>query len=191
MARTSEGDTAAMLLHRAPCSDLVVISQPAPDSPSLRYDMQFVERVLTHNPRPTLVVPSRGQFEHAGRQVLVAWDDSPAAARAVNDALPLLRRAHAVHLCVWHSGSAQVAESLAARLGDVSEWLAGHGVAAAPRLHPGGRHVGDAMLHTAADLEADLIVMGTYGHSRWIERVAGGVTRTALWRSPVPLLMSH
>jgi nucleotide-binding universal stress UspA family protein len=191
VAITSEGDISAVLLHRAACSDLVVISQPAPDSPTLRADMQFVERILTHNPKPTLVVPGQGLAEHVGRDVLVGWDDSPAAIRAVTDALPLLRRAHAVTVCVWHSGSAEAAEGLTARLADVCGWLSQHGVAARPRLQAGGRHIGEAMLQTAGALGADLIVMGTYGHSRWIERIAGGVTRTALWRSPIPLLMSH
>jgi nucleotide-binding universal stress UspA family protein len=147
--------------------------------------------VLLHNPRPTLVVPHAGRFDMVGQSVLVAWDDSPGCARAVGDALPLLRHARQVHLRLWHRPGEGHDAPIAERMHSVRRWLMRQGVSADVQVVAAEMPIGEAILHAAADLGADLVVMGTYGHSRWTERLLGGVTRTALARSPVPLLMSH
>lgn len=190
-ASVHEGEPLPVVLHHAHCADVVVIGQADPAGPSPRDDSRFVEQVLLHNARPTLIVPHAGRFDAVGTTVLVAWDDSRASARATADALPLLRHADRVHLRVWrHKGDA--AESLfRERLQAVHRWLMWHGVAADVAAHCVTTPIGDAILDTAAELGADLVVMGTYGHSRWTERIVGGATRTALARSPVPLLMAH
>jgi nucleotide-binding universal stress UspA family protein len=186
-----EGDKAAVVLHQAHCADVTVIGQVDPASPSHRDDRRFVEQVLLRNARPTLLVPHAGRFELIGENVLVAWDDSPGSARASADALPLLRRARQVQLRVWCREDEVPERAIRERLEAVQRWLTWNGVAADVRLQRTDQAVGDAILGTAAELGADLIVMGTYGHSRWTERLLGGVTRTALAHSALPLLMSH
>jgi nucleotide-binding universal stress UspA family protein len=184
-AHVHEGDKAAVLLHHALCADLVVIGQADPGNE------RFVEHVMLHNPRPTLVVPRAGRFQGFGESVLIAWDDSPGCARAVADALPLLRHARQVHLRLWHRPGEGDAALIADRLQAVREWLTRQGVSADVQAMATRMPIGQAILQAAADGGADLVVMGTYGHSRWTERLLGGVSRTVLASAPVPLLRSH
>lgn len=186
-----EGNKAVVVLHQAHCADLTVIGQADPASPSFREDKRFVEQVLLDNARPTLIVPHAGRFDAVGVNVLVAWDDSHGSARAAADALPLLRRARQVQLRVWRREGNAAEPEIRERLETVQRWLTRQGVAAEVRVETTVAAIGDAILDKAAALGADLIVMGTYGHSRWTERIVGGATRTALARSAVPLLMSH
>lgn len=190
-AGVHEGERAAIVLHHAHCADVTVIGQADPASPSQPKDKRFVEQVLLHNARPTLIVPHAGRFDAVGVNVLVAWDGSRGSARATADAVPLLRHAGQVHLRVWRREGELAERPIRERLETVQRWLMRQGVAADVRVETADAAIGDAILDKAADLGVDLIVMGTYGHSRWIERIFGGATRTALARSPVPLLMSH
>jgi nucleotide-binding universal stress UspA family protein len=186
-AHVHEGDKAAVLLHHALCADLVVIGQAGAN----REHERFVEHVVLHNPRPTLVVPHAGRFHGIGESVLIAWDDSPGCARAVSDALPLLRHARQVRLRLWHRPGEGDAALISDRLQGVRGWLMRQGVPADAEAIPTRMPIGEAILQAAADGGDDLVVMGTYGHSRWSERLLGGVSRTALARAPVPLLLSH
>jgi len=190
-AGVHEGDKAAVVLLHAHCADVTVIGQADPASLSPREDKRFIEQVLLRNARPTLVVPHLGRFDVVGENVLVAWDDSRGSARAAADALPLLRHAGQVHVRTWHRQGASAEDQMRERLEAVQGWLTWEGVSAEARVEATDAAIGDAILDTAAELGADLIVMGVYGHSRWTERIVGGATRTVLTRSPVPLLMSH
>jgi len=190
-AQVVEGDAAAVLLHYAVCSDLVVVSPPEPSSQAWRSGIHFVEQVLARNPRPTLVVPGEGRFEHAGRSILLAWDDSPAAVRAATDALPVLQHADQVMLCVWRRLHQESDEGVGLRLAEVASWLQRHGVHSETRIARTRSAIGDALLADAIALGADLIVMGAFGHAAWMERLTGGVTYTALRNTPVPLMVSH
>lgn len=190
-AQAAEGDAATVLLHHAVCSDLMVVSSPEPSSMAWRSGIHFVEDVLARNPKPTLVVPGEGRFEHAGRCILLAWDDSPAAVRAAMDALPALRQAEQVMLCAWRRTTEGPDNGVGLRLAEVAGWLQRHGVHTETRISRTRSAIGDALLSDALALGVDLIVMGTYGHARWVERLTGGVTHTALRHAPVPLLMSH
>jgi len=121
--------------------------------------------------------------------VLVAWNGSREATRAVHDALPLLRRAEKVTVL-----SIDPDEDAEPRLpgADVSLHLARHGVTAQAATIAGTDvAVGDLLLSYAADHDIDLIVMGAYGHTRLREVVLGGATRTLLRHMTVPVLMSH
>jgi len=123
--------------------------------------------------------------------VLIAWDAGVEAARAVRDALPLLRRADTVEVAVFdpERGRREHGEQPGA---DVALYLARHGVKVSVARQSGADfEVGAQILSRAADTGADLIVMGAYGHSRVRELVLGGVTRTILESMTVPVLMSH
>jgi len=185
------GKAQSLTLH-AHCSDLALLSQPDPSAPGIAAARQLVEEVVMNSARPTLIVPYAGRFGTVGESAMVAWDDSREAARAVSDALPLLRVAKQVQVVSWNEDK-QTTRAIGARLESLHHWLMWQGVSAEVRVEAvvDGVRISDAILSRAADLNADLIVMGAYGHSRWIERVMGGATRGLLDTMTAPTLMSH
>jgi len=188
-SKVDEQDPAISVIAHAHCSDIVLLSQADPAAPDHRAARQLVEQVVLYSARPTLLLPYAGATEPLGQRVLVAWDDSREAARAVGDALPLLKGASSVQVVHWRPLAASRGD--AGGLEAVRRWLSRHGVAAEVRVEPASIDIADAMLSHAADLGTDLIVMGAYGHSRWTERVLGGATRGLLQSMTVPVLMSH
>jgi nucleotide-binding universal stress UspA family protein len=169
-------------------ADLVIVGQGIDiDDPTGELAVLPEELVLGIG-RPVLVVPRYGAFTLLGDHVLVGWNASREAARAVNDALPLLRRAQRVTVL-----SVDPADSDRRLPGaDITLHLARHGVnAVASQTFGADIAVGDILLSVAADVGADLIVIGAYGHSRLREMVLGGVTRHLLRHMTVPVLMSH
>lgn len=190
--RATEWATAATVQGDAHAADLIVLGQRDPADNEAFDDPHFVESVVLQCGRPALVVPYAGAFPKVGKTILVAWNGSREAARAIHDALPFLRRAESVDVVSW--GKSDVSSDLwlsPARY--AVEWLARHRVQA--QLHDfetaGGNDTGQMLLSRAADLGSDLIVMGAYGHGRMRELVLGGVTRTILTSMTVPVLLSH
>lgn len=184
--RVSADDALAALRLNARYADLVIAAQPDPGEPS---DLSFAGELLLCAGRPVLFVPYAGRFADAGRRVLVAWNASREAARAVSDALPLLERADAVEVVAFEPRGADHGEIPGA---DIALYLARHGVkAAAARQRAPDMDVASQILSRAADTSADLVVMGGYGHSRMRELVLGGATRGLLRAMTVPVLMSH
>jgi nucleotide-binding universal stress UspA family protein len=121
--------------------------------------------------------------------VVVAWDFSRAAARAVSDSLPLLERAATVRVVTVlnekHLDRKHSAEEL-------SKNLSRHGIdVMLDRVDAGGRAIGDVLGEYVASHAADLLVMGAYGHSRLREFVLGGATRSLLSKPSLPILFSH
>jgi len=186
-----EADKAPSLVRHAHCSDLTVLTQADPSAPGYRAAQELVEQVVLHSARPTLILPYAGPFDSVGTNVMVAWDDSREAARALSDALPLLRLAQRVQVISWNEAGAGDDKTLRPRLDALHQWLMWQGVPADVRVETTDIGIADAMLSRAADLNADLIVMGAYGHARWAERVLGGATRGLLASMTVPVLMSH
>jgi nucleotide-binding universal stress UspA family protein len=186
-----EADTAASLVRHAHCSDLIVLTQADPSAAGHRAAQEVVEQVVLHSARPTLIVPFAARFDTLGSKVLVAWDDSRESARAVSDALPLLQRAKQVQVVAWKEAGDSKVQTLGARLESLHRWLMWHGVSADVRTETSDIGIAEAMLSRAADMDADLIVMGSYGHARWTERILGGATRGLLASMTVPVLMSH
>jgi nucleotide-binding universal stress UspA family protein len=186
-----EEDAAAALVRHAHCSDLVLLGQVDRDAPGHRMASEVLETVLMGCARPVLVVPYAGRQAAVSQRPMVAWDDSREAARAVADALPLLRRAECVQVLAWREGPDEDTVPLAARLQALQQWLAWHGVRAETAVEVTTIDIADAMLSRAADLDADLLVMGAYGHRRLAERLLGGATRGLLQSMTLPVLMSH
>jgi nucleotide-binding universal stress UspA family protein len=188
---SEHADKAKSLVRLAHCSDLVVISQADPGEAAFPSARDMVADIVLRSARPTLVLPYAGPFDTVGSRALVAWDDSREAARAVADALPLLRRAHRVQVVTWIDPTDTDIAGWHERQRAVQQWLTWQGVSAEMQLLQRGIGLAEALLSRAADLEADLIVMGAYGHPRWTERVLGGATRDVLASMTVPVLMSH
>jgi nucleotide-binding universal stress UspA family protein len=186
-----EASKTASLVRHARFSDLTVLTQADPAAPNYFVSKDLVESVVLHSARPTLVLPYAGRFESIGERVMVAWNDSREAARALSDALALMRRAKQVEVATWAEAAGADDKTLRAQLDALQRWLLRHGVPAQMQVESLGTGIAEAMLSHAADSNADLIVMGAYGHARWAERVLGGATRGLLDSMTVPVLMSH
>jgi nucleotide-binding universal stress UspA family protein len=179
------GDLAAL----ARTVDLVICGQASPDWP-LPAGFR-PEDLIVAGGRPVLVVPYAGTFAAIGRRVLIAWDGTREAARALGDALPLIAKAEAATImtvCEHEADFARDAPSLAR----VEHHLARHGITARHEQNVRGDvPVADLLLSRAADLDADMIVAGAYHHSQFREALVGGVSRELLDHMTVPVLMSH
>ena len=197
--RVLDDEAAGGISLLARYADLVVISQyHAKDkSPSVMRD--FPAYVLLHSGRPVLIVPYAPPLPllappAAARNVLISWNASKEASRAVSAALPLLQRAGQVHVAIFDA-QVHAAEHGEQPGAELTHYLARHGVEARLHLLDGGGvrrgDIGEALLSQAADLSADLLVMGAYGHSRLRETILGGVTRTILQSMTIPVLMAH
>ena len=190
-AVVDEANKTDSLLRHARCSDLTILTQADPSAPNYLVSKDLVEGVVLHSARPTLVLPYAGRLESLGSQVMVAWNDSREAARALSDALPMLQHAKQVEVVTWVKDGGAEDKVLRSQLDALQQWLMWHGVAARVRIEKLATGIAEAMLSQAADSNADLIVMGAYGHARWAERVLGGATRGLLDSMTVPVLMSH
>jgi nucleotide-binding universal stress UspA family protein len=188
-ARSSNDDEYAGLCMQARYADLVVLGQAAAaedNEGSLLPDLP--DYVLLNCGRPVLLVPRTGRFPTIGKRVMVAWNGSVEAAKAVTAALPLLRGAEQVTLTVLGNSADTLGESPGA---DIALYLARHGVNVEVLRRPEAADPGKAILSLAADFNVDLLVMGAYGHSRFREMMLGGATRTILATATLPVLMAH
>lgn len=190
---TGSVDRLPTLLGReARTADLVVVGQPDPQAGGTD-EALLAEAAFMDSGRPALVLPHAGN--HAAtmppKRAIVAWDGSREAARAVHDALPLLRLAEEAVVLIVD------ARDLGARAGqqpgaDVAAHLARHEVGTrVKRVTSGGTGIGELLLAQAGEEGADLLVMGGYGHSRLREMLVGGVTRHVLEHATVPILFAH
>jgi nucleotide-binding universal stress UspA family protein len=182
----ANGDPRAIAIQRSRCADLIMVSQSQPGRPTGNgYDL--AEELVLTSGRPVLAVPYVGSYPTAGSLVMVAWNGTREATRAVHDALPILAEAKRV---IVFGVNPQETEQIASA--EITEHLILHGVKAeahhtvAPDLE-----VGDALLSSISDYGVDMLVMGAYGHSRLREFALGGATRHLLRHMTAPVLMSH
>ena len=167
-------------------ADLSIVPQNKPEGQDYRF-AELAEDLLVSSGRPVLVIPTGGAKKGIGRSVIVAWNGSREAARALADAMPMLERAKSVE--IFTAGKEDIGDLPGA---DIAAHLAHHKINV--KVHQSvaaGISVGDALLNRASDSGADLIVMGGYGRSRFREFILGGVTRHILEHLTVPALMSH
>lgn len=172
------------LLEQARAADLVVIGRSGPEDEDAGALGVGPGPVLMEAGRPVLVVPPQ-RMDLKGNRIVVAWKDGPEARRAVSAALPFIRSADRVFVAsvgtdILDGGTEAVACHLAR-----------YGAQVVTRFLGEAGREGGAILDFAAREEADLLVMGAYGHSRLREWMFGGVTREVLDRAPVCCLMSH
>lgn len=189
-SREVDDEAGAGLSLQARYADLVVVGQVDPDHPSAATLSDFPEFVVMNSGRPVLLVPYVGHFQTAGSRVLIAWDASTSATRAVTAALPLLQRAENVDVVVFNADTSSDAHGEQPGA-DIALYLARHDVRVNVVHQKTSIDVGNALLSIAADLGSDMLVMGGYGHSRFREIILGGVTRTILQSMTVPILMAH
>ena len=179
----------AAVVRRARLCDVLVLGQPDPADPSgVDVPRAFVTSVLTGSGAPALIVPLIGATVAEPKRVLVGWKSSREAARALASSLPLLCRARDVHIAVAAAETTLV-DGDAQRL---EAYLHTHGVRNV-HLHPDcpDHDAGNMLLSLAADVKAELLVMGCFGHSQAREWVLGGASRTVLGSATLPVWMCH
>ena len=173
--------------HLARRFDLAVVGQAEPESSAV--EEVIAEAALFESGRPVIIVPYIQRDPFKLDRVMVCWDGSRAAARAIGDALALLKKAGQIEIVIVSNERGKRAEIEGA---DMAEHLARHGLKVeVKRTVLGDIDVADVILSHAADVSADFIVMGGYGHSRLREFVLGGVTRSIFQSMTAPVLMSH
>jgi nucleotide-binding universal stress UspA family protein len=178
------GDTFGRL---ARSFDLSVIRQPEPNK--AEQEVPIIEGALFESGRPVIVVPYIQTQGAKFNRVMVGWDESRAAARAIGDAMPMLERAKMIEVFTAVTGPTKHAELSGT---DIGRHLSRHGLNVEVKRTPAnGIKVSDAILSHAADMSADFMVMGGYGHSRLREYVLGGATRGILASMTLPTLMSN
>jgi len=192
--RQAEGNVNELAGLNARYADLVVVGQTEPETagePGTSDDLP--EHLALDAGRPMLVVPYAGKFPEIGKRILLAWNASREAARAVSDAMPFLKAADDVMALSVNPHGGEGEEGHGEVPGaDIALHLARHGVkATASHVQTGDVSVGDMLLSRAADDGADLIVMGAYGRSRMRELILGGASRSILGHMTVPVLLSH
>jgi len=184
-----DGVTEDAVVRYGHASDLVVLGQ---SDESARQDTTvhgLAEHVLMEVGRPVLVVPSSGEFSGVPRNIVVAWDGSREAAVALHASLPALRGARVSLLSLRHPRDGDDVQRLL--MHDMIQFLLRHGVQARAESAVTEIGIADALLSRVSEIGADLLVMGAYGHSRFRERILGGVTRQILAQMTVPVLMAH
>jgi len=188
--RIGDEDVGTALASQAMYADLVIVSQRDPADVAAALDAAVPEYVAMNAPCPVLVLPCASAAVPAFERILVAWNDSPEAARAVRQALPLLMAAKEVGVAVIDREDGGRVRGPGGA-GDITQFLARHGVAADVHHQSTDGDVAQRLLALADQRGAGLLVMGCYGHSRFRELLLGGVSRTILRRMNLPILMAH
>lgn len=190
IAETLPLEGAAPDLHRSVAElgrhfDLSVIAQPQKNDGR----MALVEALLFESGRPVIMVPTVFQGAPRFDTVLVAWDGGKEAARAIADAMPILKQARSVQLVTVVEPKKRDAVDLPGF--NIARHMARKGVNAELKRITSDLDPGNTLLSHAADVGADMIVMGAYGHSRWRELLLGGATRQILQSMTLPAFLSH
>jgi len=183
------GGLASLVALRARFTDLCVQRKPYGEGQTQDAEA-IVEAALFDGGVPVLVLPETGLGARVGSRVILAWNQSTEALNAARAALPLLKAADLVNIVVIDPPTHGAERSDPG--GPLSQWLARHGVKAEVSvLAKTMPRISDVLCRHARDMDADLLVMGAYGHSRFREAILGGATRNMLERADVPVFMAH
>jgi nucleotide-binding universal stress UspA family protein len=187
--QVGQGDVVESLCHASRWNDLVVVERPQlnPDAP---IGWGVVSRTVFGASTPIVVVPDSAKAASAGRRIAVAWNRSREAALAIRGALPLLARAESVQVLEGEATENPLGLRYLPGL-DLRAWFARRGIDATFTRFGARTDIGAALLDAAHAMDADLIVMGAWGHSRITELVLGGTTRHLFQHSDLPLLVAH
>jgi nucleotide-binding universal stress UspA family protein len=191
-AHVVEGQIIPILREHSKYSDLLLLGQDQPDDPD-NASYGLADALLFEGGCACMVVPHSGKLAAPGKRVLLTWNASRESARALHEAMPLLARAESV---VALSSEPDSGDTETARghphAEELAKYLGSHGIeSVSSGMADTDLSPSEAILAQAADMNADLIVMGAYGHARLREIILGGVTRDLLKQAPVPLLLAH
>ncbi|MCV2889716.1 universal stress protein [Ruegeria aquimaris] len=182
-------DLGRHVAHRARFSDLVVLPRPYGENRGAEAE-PIIEAAMFEGHAPVLVVPDNRTAIKQPRTVLIGWNESVEAMRAIRLAMPFLKAAELVRIVVIDPP--QHGPDRSDPGGLLSQMLSRHGVKVEiDVLSKTMTRVSDILNRHAADTDADMIVMGAYGHSRFREAILGGATRNMLEMASVPIFMAH
>lgn len=178
-----------LVAHRTRFSDLVVL--PRPYGEGRGHDCEAItEAAMFEGDVPVLIQPDGTKFPEEITTVMVGWNESTEAMRAIRAAMPFLKQADTVNIAIVDPP--QHGPERSDPGGSLSQMLARHGVR--PEVSVLSKtlpRVSDVLMRHASDIGADLIVMGAYSHSRFRESILGGATRHMLEMAKVPVLLAH
>ena len=178
-----------VVLDHGRAADLIVASQTDREWAASEW-LDVADRVAVESGRPALIIPNASVGNRIGSRVLAAWNGKREAARAVFDALPILKHAAETKVVWIDPPAGGDTEQDCGQ--DIREALLRHGVKCdKTRRVTSQAGVGPTLMAQAEAFDADMLVMGCYGHSRLREFVFGGATRYALEKMGIPVLMSH
>ncbi len=182
-------DLGRHVAHHARFSDLVVLPRPYGDDRGAEVE-PIIEAALFEGHAPVLVVPDDTPPMKQPKLILVAWNESVEAMTAIRRALPFMRAADLVRIVVIDPPTHGPERSDPG--GMLSQMLARHGITCEiDVLSKTMNRVSDVLNRHATDTDADMMVMGAYGHSRFREAILGGATRNMLEKASVPVFMAH
>ncbi len=182
-------DIGRHVAHRARFSDLVVLPHPYGEDRGAEAE-PIIEAAMFEGHAPVLVVPNTARPMSVPKRIMIAWNESIEAMRAVRRALPFLKAADVARIVVIDPPRHGPDRSDPG--GMLSQMLARHGVKCEIEvLSKTMTRVSDILNRHAMDTESDMIVMGAYGHSRFREAILGGATRNMLEQSAVPVFLAH
>lgn len=187
-----EGQVIPILREHSKYADLLLLGQDQPDDPD-NASYGLADALLFEGGCACIVVPHSGKLAAPGKRVLLTWNASRESARALREAMPFLTRAESVVVLSSEpdDGSDDIARGHP-HAQELLRLLESHGIeAVSSGISDPDISASDAIIGQAADMNADLIVMGAYGHARLREIILGGVTRDLLKQSTVPLLLAH
>jgi nucleotide-binding universal stress UspA family protein len=178
-----------MTVTQARHVDLTVMARPTKAGAGFRHEV--FEALLMESGRPLLLLPPGWKTDGRVQTVFVAWNAGREAARAVGDAQPWLEAASKIVIGTVDAKPGPRGHGEAPGV-DIATHLARHGLAVELRnIDSLGAGTGEAILDAATNAGADLVVIGGFGHPRLQQALFGGVTRTIVESSTIPLLMSH
>lgn len=184
--QTGLGDPATLLTERSRLADLVIVSQSYGKRNAGDEPLPIAGDVAVHAHCAILVVPAENESFDCQGAMVVAWNGSAEAAKAVRLALPMLKLASDVHLVTVGDGDGDFPHIAA------STFLARHGVSTVLHMLKGkGNEASDIIVEFAIEQGATALIMGAYGHSRLRETLFGGVTKNLLNDAKIPLIMGH
>lgn len=187
----SEKSAARKMAQYARNFDLVILRQANPEKSNQAMVDQVAEQVILLSGRPVFFMPYIGAHRIPCKKAMIAWDGTPAAARAVHDALPMLAGLEQVMILVVQEGKQKTAKG-ELLVKDLAKHLGRHGVnAEVRRISAGTFDVPTVILNQIAENDVDLLVMGGYGTPSLKQKIFGGVTRTLLSSMIIPVVMSH
>ncbi|WP_439521672.1 universal stress protein [Marivita sp.] len=182
-------DMSRYVAAHARFADLAILPRPYGDDRGIELEAA-TEGALFEGQSPVIVLPEGGAELKMPQKIAVGWNESAEALRAVRSALPFLIAAQSVHIVVIDPPKHGPNRSDPG--GQLSQYLARHGVKVEiDVLSKTMPRVSDVMRRHVSDMNADLVVMGAYGHSRFREAILGGATRNMLETSEVPVFMAH
>lgn len=182
-----EGYALDILNMHALSADLLILGQVDPDDEKSAQYRYLADELVVSSARPILTVPYAGHHTNFGKHILVGWNNTREASIALHNAMPFLKKADKVTLLSVNPQSDQSAENAA-----IIAHLSRHDIPAQMKVGQWKNvSVGNALLDSLVDLNADMLVMGAYGHSRIREMILGGATQEILEQMTAPILFSH